>query len=536
MTQAEQPSRVYRRLLALAAILMVAFALRLLGLGWGLPNSQHYFSYHPDEIFLLLPSFGLAQGDWNPHFFNYGTLYIYLVGLPALLLHVVPEAAQFPENLRALYELGRGITLGMGIATIALLFAACGPRQWRLGLLAAALLAVCPLDAVNSAYATVDVPTAFWLTLAFLLAIRGAGQPTGRQAALVGLASGLAGATKYNAGLFIIPAILAPVLVQPRTWRWSWAAGVIGGAILGFALGCPFFWTEEFRRGLLFEVRHAQVGGTLAFVNTGNGWSYHLLRGLPTGLGYPMLAALVLGIVGAVRLRWLPGRISLLWCALYLVVIGFGKERFIRYLVLLLPFAAVLAAAGLGWLASLARSARSLLGVGAIMAGIVGLTGLYAFEQTAPSALLDPRDYAWSQAESDVLAARPQARVGLLEAPWYRDPPASPYNAGQFSRAMFEHWNRANGGRVVTTGWDTRALEAQKPDVFFLSDLESQDPVRLRRPEAIAFVSALDGIYKDKIVFGRPDQAFSWLAPPRSWAPPDWLYQSPIITMYYNPR
>src|SRR5512140_1268 len=76
--------------LTLAAILVVAATLRLTGLRWGLPNQAHYFSYHPDEIFLLLPSLGFAQGDWNPHFFNYGTLYIYLVGLPATLFHLAP--------------------------------------------------------------------------------------------------------------------------------------------------------------------------------------------------------------------------------------------------------------------------------------------------------------------------------------------------------------------------------------------------------------------------------------------------------------
>ena len=86
-----------------AALLL---GLRAAGLWWGLPNSEHYFSYHPDEIFLLLPSFGFAAGDWNPHFFNYGTLYIYLVGIPAVLLGLLPDPAQFPANLAPLYLLG----------------------------------------------------------------------------------------------------------------------------------------------------------------------------------------------------------------------------------------------------------------------------------------------------------------------------------------------------------------------------------------------------------------------------------------------
>ncbi|MCJ7752807.1 MAG: hypothetical protein MUQ65_17255, partial [Armatimonadetes bacterium] len=123
MAESSQTSR--RRMpWALVFILGVALTLRLAGIHWGLPNQQHYFSYHPDEIFLLLPSFGFAQGDLNPHFFNYGTLYLYLVGLPAVALGLVPDPASFPAGLRSLYLEGRIITALLGVATVLLLYLA----------------------------------------------------------------------------------------------------------------------------------------------------------------------------------------------------------------------------------------------------------------------------------------------------------------------------------------------------------------------------------------------------------------------------
>lgn len=523
---------------AMAGVAAMAFFLRVPGLWWGLPDSQHYFSYHPDEIFLLKPSFYFAQGDWNPHFFNYGTLYIYLVGIPALLSHVVPEVARFPSHLGPLYELGRAVTMAMAAATVLLVYLAARREGRGFALLASALLAFCPLHVANSAYATVDVPATFWLTLAFLLALLGADRANAKWGLLVGLAVGLAAATKYNAGLFLVPALLAPVIVRPRTWRWSWCLAGIAGAVLGFVVGCPFFWTQDFFRDFTFELHHARVGGTLAFVNTGSGWIYHLVHGLPVALGYPLLAAVVLGAVAAVRLPSRAARLSLLWVVFYLLVIGFGKERFIRYLVPLTPFLCVLAALPVLWALAPERSNRWLARtmVGTLVFALAALTWFCAIGQVANFVGFDPQGRAGSDLAKLMYEFPTNLHAGIVEAPWFSDPPLSPYNAGPFSRPLFDQWNRETGNRIVVTGWDADKLRAEKPDVFFLSDLESQDLVRLRRPEALSFVAALDQIYRHRRVFARPEVPFAWLAPPRSWAPPDWLYPSPRITMYYNYR
>jgi len=195
-------SKLWR--VGLALILLVAVhSLSTPGYYWGLPDNTHYFSYHPDEVFLLLPSFRFAVGLWNPGFFNYGTLYIYLVGLPAVALGLVPDPASFPAGLRPLYEQGRMTTAVLGTLTVLLLYLALRRESRRVAAVAAALLAVCPLHVMHRSYATVDVPATFFITAAFLLALRGAARPHPVMGGLTGLAVGLAAATKYNAALFI---------------------------------------------------------------------------------------------------------------------------------------------------------------------------------------------------------------------------------------------------------------------------------------------------------------------------------------------
>ena len=530
-----KPSR-RREWIAIGAVTAIALVLRLAGIGWGLPNSEHYFSYHPDEIFLLLPSFGFAQGDWNPHFFNYGTLYIYLVGIPAVIFGLVPTAL-FPQGLAPLYLTGRLVTAMLGTASVPLLYLALKRENKSLAWGSAFLLTICPLHVINSHYATVDVPATFFLVLAFLFALRGAERAGPRWAVLTGLAVGFAAATKYNAGLFLIPALLAPALAKRSSAGIAWWLGVLLAAAAGFLVCNPWIGTPEFRRGFLFEWRHAQAGGTFAFVGTGSGWSYHLLHGIPVALGYPLLAAAAVGLVAALRSRSPAVRVSLLWCVFYFIIIGSGKERFIRYLVPMVPCVCVLAVWGVFSFIRLAkRPATENLAV-AFGIAVLLLTGLYSLGQSASLVGIDARDWAWIQTDSDVLEKYQVKTIGLADLPWYSDPPVSPYNAGAFSRRTFEEWNRSARLPIIVTGWNADRLRASRPDIFFLSDLGSQDRLRLRDQEAMRFVASLSVAYADRRTFdGIPGARYWWLAPPRSWAPPDWLYPSPRITVYYGPR
>ena len=71
---------IFESLLVSVAV-SVALLLRIYGLDWGLPSPAQVHSYHPDEITVIGPTLhmNIFTGEMNPHFFNYGSLFLYAV-------------------------------------------------------------------------------------------------------------------------------------------------------------------------------------------------------------------------------------------------------------------------------------------------------------------------------------------------------------------------------------------------------------------------------------------------------------------------
>jgi len=65
----------------ISVALALALLLRVYGLEWGLPSTSRVHSYHPDEITVIGPTLhmNIFAGEMNPHFFNYGSLFLYAV-------------------------------------------------------------------------------------------------------------------------------------------------------------------------------------------------------------------------------------------------------------------------------------------------------------------------------------------------------------------------------------------------------------------------------------------------------------------------
>src|SRR5437762_1729164 len=80
-TDAAGRSRRWRgRLGLLLLLVLLAAALRLYGIGWGLPNPGRYYPYHPDETVVMnaIERLGPFRGDFLPSFYNYPSLYLLL--------------------------------------------------------------------------------------------------------------------------------------------------------------------------------------------------------------------------------------------------------------------------------------------------------------------------------------------------------------------------------------------------------------------------------------------------------------------------
>jgi 4-amino-4-deoxy-L-arabinose transferase-like glycosyltransferase len=527
-------------LLLLAALLLLASLLRLAGLSWGLPDERHYFSYHPDEAPLLFPALTISQGDWNPHFFNYGTLYIYLVALPARVLGLAP--GPLPEA--PLYLLARLLSALFGVASVYLLFRLGSLiGGGRLGLLSAAILALLPLHLVLSHYATVDAASVFFLLLAAIGWAKILRDGSWGGYLLAGAATGAAAAAKYSLAVALVMLPVAALLsTSPRPKRRAVPAralrlaAALAAAGIAFLLGCPYALSlagglhlnPEFVEGFRFELTHMRQGGTFAFLDSGSGWAYHFFRGLPAGLGLPLLALALAGFLPLARRQGRAGWLMLAWCGLYFLVIGFARERFIRYLLPLAPFLALSAAEAalrlwqarrLSWVCRLATI------------GALALTACYSAGQLSLLTGRDPRDRA---ADWVAALAPPPSSIGLAQAPWFFTPPVTPFNGGNRSRRLFEEWNREHGHCLLIIGWDAPRLRRLNPKVFLLADIEYRDLLRLGRPEVVALLGELESRWRRRSF--EPSPLFPWVGLGKAQAPPDWQYACPRIDVYYSPE
>ena len=99
------------RILFCIAIFIIAFGLRLAGIGWGLKNDLHNQSYHPDEplIFDFVHHTNLYGAPDEHEYYNYGTLAaqvffgLWLVPLGYL---AYKSSGWFPKWLGALLVVG----------------------------------------------------------------------------------------------------------------------------------------------------------------------------------------------------------------------------------------------------------------------------------------------------------------------------------------------------------------------------------------------------------------------------------------------
>ncbi len=195
--------------LALAAVTGLALAVRLFGLDW---DQGHHL--HPDERFLsivltqirpptdLAMYFDPATSPYSPfnqgvEFFVYGTLPLFLVDGLSRLLDM--------QGYDQAYLVGRAASAIADTGTVVLVYL-LGRRllgAWP-GLLAALLMALSVHAIQLSHFFTVDTFATFFSTAALWLLVRAARRPRWLDLGLLGLAIGLALASKLSAGLLLV--------------------------------------------------------------------------------------------------------------------------------------------------------------------------------------------------------------------------------------------------------------------------------------------------------------------------------------------
>ncbi|MFW6437892.1 MAG: ArnT family glycosyltransferase [Armatimonadota bacterium] len=504
-------SGTLERAAGVAVVLAVALAVRLIGIGWGLPGETHLFSYHPDEFHSLRGALSLALGDANPHFFNYGSLYLYLVAAataisdPSLFAQVQaasPGGALLPEVLREWTFVARIVTVLLSVGTVAVVYATArciwGHRE---GLAAGLLLALAPLHVLHSHYGTVDVPGAFFTALACYFAVALLDDWGWRKVVWAGVAAGLAASVKYSGAVVLVAPMLAWAIVwwrdrgtglEPSWWKLVAMPAV---AFAAFALTSPYTfidWPGAWR-DISFEMEHMRLGDDPAMVALyPSGWLFHL-NNLAQGTGFIMPAAAVVALAGAVVARRRGPWPLIIFGAIVFVMIGGTEVRYARYAVPLLPVLAVLAGGivsedffaavrGGAWLTA---GAISVLMVGSVLA-----SGMMSYRMLDRLVSTDTRAQALEVLEREVPG---DGSIGLITEPWFYHPPGDYCNGGVALRSN-PLWGayRDPIRDLAVLGLDADALREQMPDAVVVTRFEVSVRLWAGDEEAESFMDALD--------------------------------------------
>jgi 4-amino-4-deoxy-L-arabinose transferase-like glycosyltransferase len=308
--------RVRRTLPFLAAILALAAALRLVGIGYGLPFGN---LLDPDEQNIVPRAWEIVHGGGlDPHWFDY----------PSLLLYVLAPFQAWQDEPS--YLTARLVIAAFGVGGVAAAWwlgrAAYGRTA---GLVAAVVVSVETIGVAYSHTAVTDVPMTALITVALALAVTG-------RLEWAGVAAGLAASAKYPAVFLLVPLLVAG-------WGlWRRLAISIGLAILAFLATSPFVvvhprqaWSDASR------VQRLARDGWLGFEH--DSWALFSFTGkLWSGLG-PVLVIAVVGLVLALRRHTRTDLILAAFVLVYLADLLTIRAHFDRYVLPLVPPLAVLA-------------------------------------------------------------------------------------------------------------------------------------------------------------------------------------------------
>lgn len=331
---------------ALLGVLVVGAALRFWALGQGLP----YLVGSDEPVMAGIALQMMRTGDFNPHFFDYPGLLIYLhlaIGCARFLWGAIQGTWHALGDMTQadLILWGRAATAAFGLATVLLVYHIGGRWGSRHGLLAAGLMAVLPMHVRESHYMLTDVPLTFFTALTLLLTLQAHERPAIGRFALAGVAAGLASASKYNGVLvLVVPLVAAWMTLEARPSRLACALAALGASVATFFVTAPYTlldlpaFLEAFGRlTLSYRPRPDRVEPEwityVKHLRLSLGWPAFLVMFAGIGL------ALVRAVRGPGRLRW---TLLLVFPALYFRFIAGQSLVYGRYLLPLTPFVCVL--------------------------------------------------------------------------------------------------------------------------------------------------------------------------------------------------
>ena len=290
-------------LVGLAAILLVGTLLRVWGAGAGAP-----FRMGVDEPVIVSNALRMIKtGDFNPYFFDYGGLTLYLHAGVGTLAFMAGAMDGRWSHLDGVWEgdllvAGRLATAAFSVLTILLVFRIGLRWGTPVALVAAMAMAVLPAHVREAHFILTDTPLTFFITLALLLSIRAAEQQHLPAILAAGVAVGLATAVKYNGVVaLVLPAVVA--MTWPRGTRLTGLTVAVAASAATFLVCAPYTVLDlpAFLNGMAFLMQSYNqhrplpeaMSNYLAYLRNWFAWP----GVLPVAVGYIALLLTMAGFV-----------------------------------------------------------------------------------------------------------------------------------------------------------------------------------------------------------------------------------------------
>lgn len=342
-------------------IIFFAFILRYFQLNIGLP-----YLYFWDEPLTASNALQMMKtGDYNPHFFKYGSLMIYLNLLIDQLYRIYLSLAgdlASVKNIRIEADTGwhwtishpnfyfwnRFLTATMGTATVFITYLVSRSicNKWT-GIISAFFLSVLPIHIVHSGFVTMDAPVALFVSLVALSSILFIHQKKIIYFILSLICVGFATATKYNSGLTILLPIASLIWMSYRDelshQKFCWLAIPCLPAMTFFLI-MPYAILDfpNFIKDVSHQINYYKTTGHPGATIT-PGWDYFAfqVRAFYQNIGLTGAILFAIGLAGTISRPALL--LILLFPASYLLFMSGMTVNFHRNFIQVYPFIAVFA-------------------------------------------------------------------------------------------------------------------------------------------------------------------------------------------------
>ncbi len=343
-----------KNMIILYLILLAAFLVRIIGLGWYLP-----YTYELDEYYTIRKSLAILEhGSLDIGSFLWPSLYIYIQTVSYGLYYLWRVLAGSIQSLSELtrtpiFLVGRFTTALYGLGTVLVVYF-IGERMYskKVGLLSSLFLAFTLLHIRYSRLIRPDVPMAFFISLSFLFIYLIYDTGKIRYYVLATIFAGFSIATKYTGAVLILPILLAHLfrgVEKKKTLAGIFFDKRILIALIFLAIG--FFIVFPYAL-LRFPSLLGAIRSWLRGLNrvTGNNqgeissWIYYVTQSLNYGMGQPLAVFSLVAVGYALFRNRKKDFLLVVFPLVYYLIMGMFVRHFDRYILPVVPFLVIAAA------------------------------------------------------------------------------------------------------------------------------------------------------------------------------------------------